>query len=857
MNDTVKPRSVESLSAIEAISAAEQFVRQGQARLAINVYRGWLDSHGQDAAAYAIAFNLGVVLKDQGEEDEAEQAYRRAIELNPNCLEAHFNLGSQLERLKRPQEAVEQWQAMLDSGKFSLPQDARLYQLTLNNLGRLLEILKEYERAEQMLDRSLRHNPDQADALQHWIYLRQKQCRWPVYADIPGVSRAAMLQATGPLSVLAAAGEPEQQLERVVRYAQEKIPVPGPALAAQEPYGHARLRIGYLSSDLCLHPVAMLTVELFELHDRARVEVYGFCWSREDGSALRQRVIQSFDHYIQIGGMSDEEAARHIRALEIDVLVDLHGLTLGSRPGILAWRPAPVQITYLGFPGTTGIPGVDYVLADRFIVPESEARHFSETPLYLSRCFQVSDRQREVGPTPTRASCGLPEDAFVFCSFNNNYKFTPEIFAVWMRILHRVPGSVLWLLADNRWAQENLCQAAEAAGIARERLIFAGRVAPADYLARYRIADLFLDNQPFGAGTTANDALWQGLPLLTCPGRNFASRMAGSLLNTLGCPELIAEGLEDYEQKAVAIGNDPERAALIRKYLHSRVRHSPLFDIPARVKEIESLYFQAAGLTRQRPRTADFPLPYELSKPDLGSFFANYAKSTRRPDIRLAVVSATRAAPGKFWQESALGLSLRRLGTYIDIVPKIAFENQRGLPEIYNDAIASDDAADIVLFVHDDVWIEDYFLVDRLLAGLAQYDILGVAGNRKRHAGQPGWAFTDDSFAMDSADHLSGLIAHGPRPFGAITTFGASAAECELLDGVFLAAWKRTLQSRKVLFDPRFDFHFYDLDFCRSARLAGLKLGTWPICITHQSEGSYHTAKWQQARRLYQDKWHE
>jgi predicted O-linked N-acetylglucosamine transferase (SPINDLY family) len=597
---------VTSMNAAEAISAAERLASARDSAGAMELYRSWLRGPGAgDALAYAVAFNLGVLLREAGLGEEAEAAYRQAIALNPECGEAQFNLGTLLEYLNRTDEAVAQWESMLDSGPPGEPRNQKLLLLTLNNLGRLLEILKRYPPAEAYLTRSLTLDANQRDVIQHLVYLRQKQCKWPIDEPVAGVGPEAMLDGAGPLSLLAIADDPEQQLARARRHAEEKIFRPSRSLSDGGGYEHARLRVGYLSSDFCLHPVAMLTVELFELHDRSRFEVYAFSWSRDDGSPLRRRVVGAFDRYIRIDGLDDEAAARLIREMEIDVLVDLHGLTLGARPGILAWRPAPVQITYLGFPGTTGIPGVDFVLADRFVLPEEEAANFSEKPLYLPHCFQVSDRRREVGERPARGACGLPERGFVFCCFNNNYKFTRQLFSVWMRILQRVPGSVLWLLADNSWAEDNLRKAAMAQGVDPARLIFAGRVAPADYLARYAVADLFLDTHPFGAGTTANDALWQGLPVLTRPGRSFASRYAGSLLKHLDLPQLIAADWAEYEDRAVEIGGHPETAARLRTRIESGKEQSVVFDIPRLVRDIEQAYVLA--LTEQKRRAAAAP----------------------------------------------------------------------------------------------------------------------------------------------------------------------------------------------------------------------------------------------------------
>jgi predicted O-linked N-acetylglucosamine transferase (SPINDLY family) len=293
------------------------------------------------------------------------------------------------------------------------------------------------------------------------------------------------------------------------------------------------------------------------------------------------------DHFIQIGKLDDAAAAQAIREQEIDILVDLQGLTSGARPNILAFRPALMQITYLGFPGPTGLPCVDYVIADSYLIPDAEKPFYSEKPLYLP-VFQCSDRQRPVAALPSRTECGLPEDCFVFCCFNNNYKFNEEMFSSWMRILAQVPGSVFWLLADNQWSQANLVLWAARHGVAAERLIFAPRVSPELYLARYTVADLFLDAYPFNGGTTVNDALWMGLPVLTRSGRTFASRMAGSLLTALELPELITVTQEQYEQRAIELATDPLQLPALRARLLREREQSLLFDMPRFVRSFES-----------------------------------------------------------------------------------------------------------------------------------------------------------------------------------------------------------------------------------------------------------------------------
>jgi predicted O-linked N-acetylglucosamine transferase (SPINDLY family) len=468
----------------------------------------------------------------------------------------------------------------------------------LNHLGRVLESRKQFLEALHYLTQSLLLVPQQPDVLHHWVFLRQKTNCWPVFADVAGVSKELMHESTSALAMLSLSDDPAEQLAAAKRYVEKRLAKDLPRLSSVSRYPHSKIRIGYCSSDFSLHPVSMLTVQLFELHDRNQFEVYGYCWSPEDGSALRQRVIEAMDQFHRIQALSDEAAAQLIQSHEIDILVDLQGQTSGARANMLAYRPAPIQITYLGLPATTGLPSIDYVIADKYLIPPSEAVHYSEKPLYMPHVYQVSDRKRTSSAQPSRQSCGLPEVGFVFCSFNNSYKYTPEVFDVWMRLLHKVPDSVLWLLADNPWAEQNLFNEAGLRGIEAKRLVFAKRVSPENYLAQYLCADLFLDTFPFNAGTTANDCLWMGCPILTLSGRSFASRMAGALLTAAGLPELIAGNLTGYEDKAIELASNPQRAAEYRQKLGEVRVSGVLFDTPRFVKDLEQML---AELVNQLP----------------------------------------------------------------------------------------------------------------------------------------------------------------------------------------------------------------------------------------------------------------
>ena len=327
----------------------------------------------------------------------------------------------------------------------------------------------------------------------------------------------------------------------------------------------SRIALGYLSADFRTHPVAQLIVETFERHDRARFAVHGYSYGRDDGTPFRRRLAGAFDRFIDLQEASLAEAVRQITADEVDILIDLTGYTRHARTAILAFRPAPIQVNYLGYPGTMGTATVDYILVNPFVVPPEQQPFFTEKLVHLPDCYQPNDGKREIASRAvSRVECGLPEKGFVFCSFNASYKIGPDVFETWMILLKAVPGSVLWLLEDNRFAPGNLRREAEARGVAASRLVFAPRLPLAEHLARHQAADLFLDTFPVNAHTTASEALWAGLPLLTIAGETFVSRVAGSLLRTVGLAELVTSCLDDYRAMALRLANDPGLLADLR-----------------------------------------------------------------------------------------------------------------------------------------------------------------------------------------------------------------------------------------------------------------------------------------------------
>jgi predicted O-linked N-acetylglucosamine transferase (SPINDLY family) len=360
-----------------------------------------------------------------------------------------------------------------------------------------------------------------------------------------------------------------------------------------------KIRVGYFSPDFGEHPVSRLMVEFFERHDRTQFETYGFGWGNPLESPLRQRVLTAFDHFEDVEKLREDEIRERARSLELDIAVDLCGFTLHNRTGIFVRRAAPVQVNYLGYPGTMGAGYIDYLIADPTLIPTGARAHYSEKIVYLPDCFQANDTQVQPAQRDfTRPELKLPEAGFVYCNFNNTAKITPEMFAVWMRILSRAPSSVLWLFVEDQFTRETLCREAVERGVAADRLVFAGALPYDEHLHRQRFADLFLDTLPFNAGATASPALWAGLPVLSCPGEAFAARMGASLLKAVGLPELIAPSLEVYEELAVALATEPGRIEAVKRKLNANKRNSPLFDTVRFTRNLEAAYRQMVERSR-------------------------------------------------------------------------------------------------------------------------------------------------------------------------------------------------------------------------------------------------------------------
>ena len=568
-----------------------------ESRFLLGVIHAQRGGHAEALRQFDIALKLnpksasvhnsrGVALGKLKRVTEALASFDRAIALQPESAEAHSNRANALRELDRAEEALASGDRAI-----ALKPD---YTEALNNRANVLLRLKRYEEAISDLERVLRLNPDFPYARGMLLHTKMQLCDWRAFdAEIETVTAGvrAGKPASTPFALLAESGAARDQRLCAEAWVREKCPPAATPLYQGEKYRHDRIRVAYVSADFGEHPTSYLLAGLIEAHDRARFNVVGISLGAATPSAMRTRITGAFDRFVDAGRKDDREAAGLLRHLEIDIAVDLMGFTHESRPGIFALRPAPVQVNYLGFPATMGASYVDYVIADRFVVPAEHEGAYSEKIASLPDSFQANDAKRSMGDRPAhRAQAGLPASGFVFCAFSNSYKITPAMFDVWMRLLRQVEDSVLWLLGGSAAVEANLRREAQARGIAADRLIFAPRLGYAEYLRRYRLADLFLDTAPFNAGATASDALWAGLPLVTCAGEAFAGRMAGSLLHAVGLPQLVTYSLADYERLALALAHDRAAIAPLKETLGQNRARCALFDTARFSRHLETAY---------------------------------------------------------------------------------------------------------------------------------------------------------------------------------------------------------------------------------------------------------------------------
>jgi predicted O-linked N-acetylglucosamine transferase (SPINDLY family) len=577
------------------IHACQLLSGAGRNELAQQVYKVWTGFNADHPNRYAVEFNRAVLLSAAGDLAEAQAALQASIAAKPDFMPAYVNLGGVLERKGDAEAAIALWMSGVDKLQVVSSEALDYKTILLKQISRVLMDKQNPAAAERTLQACLENDASQRDAVGQYVPLRIGQCKWPVLVPSAKVDHATLMRGIQPLSLAAFSDDPLLLLAAAWLYVKDDIEKkatlpPIDRRNAPIDLTNRRMRIGYVSSDLRDHAIGYLMAEVLELHDRSKVEVFAYYCGPPSDSPHAQRNKAAVEHWIDIREMSDDEATARIGADGIDVLVDINGLTKDARTGLFARRAAPIQVNWLGFPGSMGSPYHNYIVADDWIIPPDSELYYSEKVVRLP-CYQANDRRRVVAEhRPSRTEVGLPETGVVFCCFNGAQKISRFTFDRWMEILQRTPGSVLWLLDSALETNVRLGDEAEARGVARERIVFAAKLANPYHMARYGLADLFLDTSPYGAHTTASDALWMGVPVLTLSGRSFASRVCGSLVRSAGLPELVCDTPEAFVEQAVALAADPQRLKSLRARLEASRDTCVTFDMSLLTSELEGLY---------------------------------------------------------------------------------------------------------------------------------------------------------------------------------------------------------------------------------------------------------------------------
>lgn len=798
-----------------------------------------------DQSRKDVHVDLGLAKADQGLFSEAEVCYRRALELDPDYWLAYNNLGLALHRMERYQEA----ELAFDKAIALHPSEALLY----SNLGLTLAALGQIKKAEASLKKAVEIFPEYVNAHINLCtnYIAQGRLEEAEYECFEALkfdpasnkARSNLLFAMNYSGHHSAEHRLQQALEfdKVVTGKVEQVYT---SWHAQQ--DTRRLRIGLMSGDLRQHPVAYFLENWVRNVDFSKFELIAYLTdTRED--AFTGRLKPNFAYWKSLVGLTDQAAAELIHDDGVDILLDLSGHTSGNRLQILAWKPAPIQVSWLGYFATTGMKCVDYFIADEVGVPEVHYAHFVEKIKYLPDtrlCFTAPHVAVDVSALPA-----LTNGYITFASFQTLAKAGDDVLALWAEVMLALPDAKL------RWQCKSFGDADVTAdmiarfaklGISADRLTLLCSVSREAYFVAHHEVDVILDTFPYPGGTTTCEALWMGVPTLTLAGDSLIARQGASMLSAAGLADWVAETKVDYLNAALALCSDLSQLANLRAKLRAQVLASPLFDAERFAKNMEIALWEMWH--------EHYPVAGVDKVAQAKDAHQQRMKSSQSRHVQ--IVSATRYSESEFWNKSALGLSLHRhLKQDNGISASIAFNNTLGLSDVFNQAIERADDSAILVFVHDDVWIDEANFVDTMIAGLERFDVIGVAGNKRRLPNQPAWLFVDTALNWDEPEYLSGTVWHGPHAFGEDKFYGDVPAPCELLDGVFIATTKSALNGAHVRFDHQFDFHLYDVDFCRSAREAGLSLGTWPIKLTHQSKGAFGSPHWAQKCQLYFNKW--
>jgi predicted O-linked N-acetylglucosamine transferase (SPINDLY family) len=831
---------------------------------------------------------LGAVLLSQGRQNESLQVQQTTVTLRPEDHEAHFNLACGLQQAGRVDEAIRSYMQCLNlqptnafaycnlgnifktRGLFAESEhycrEAILLRPDMssahNNLGNALHAQGKFKAAQASYEVALSLRPDWAEGYNNLAITQKDRGLW-------GDARASYAKAlelspnwapcrSNLLYCLAhdVSVEPQELFAEHVAFGKQfEPPLRAEWLAhANDRDPNRLLQIGFVSGDFFDHALTSFLEPVYRaLAQKNKLSLHAYSTSTFE-DAVTQRVRPYFAHWNAVSRLSDAELAQKIRADGIDILIDLTGHTANNRLLTFARKPAPIQAIWLGYLGTSGLQAMDYYVCDRFWIPPGELDwQFTEKLAYLPSAvvFEPNPLSPPINPLPA-----LTNGHITFGSFNRPNKLNSSVIALWAMLMREVPTSKMVLGGIALDSQVALLQEFEDAGIEHARLSFFPRTNTVSYLALHHQVDFCLDTFPHGGGATTAHAAWMGVPSLSLAGESPASRFGATLMHHLGLDGFIATSIEDYVSQGLYWATHLDELAELRQTMRTRFDNSPLGQPASFTNHFDDL-LRSLWQTWCGPSAGTIAFEPANETPRSPPTEADTANTSLRksPSIQIHIVSATKLSEDDFWKTSALGRSLpQQLQRNPNLMIQVAFNNSRGLPDIFNSTIEQADDDAILIFIHDDAWIDEPNLTDAVVNGLSKFDVIGVAGNRRRRPRQPAWAFIDTRWTWDEKVNLSGQVAHGKHPQGPISDFGPSPAECELLDGVFLATTKRRL-GQQIRFDPAFDFHFYDMDFCRSARLQQLKLGTWPIALTHQSGGAFGSHGWIDKYEKYIAKW--
>lgn len=621
MSNLVSRCRAKQMSILELFQVTESLQVAGLVSQAAEIYKNWVVYNNESEHLHLAYFNYSIALRQNGDLPGSIQALQQSLSAKKDFAQSHINLGRAYEDSGLVDTAIAQWKTYCDMTGDITAERAAHKLMALQHAGRVLENNNRLAEAEDILWNAIELRPDKKESAQHWIAIRQRQCKWPVLKRSDYVKERDLIDALSPMTLACYIDDPIFQMAKAYRYCKtlvaDKATVAFPnAVIRQKLSTGQKVRIGYLSSDLREHAVGFALSELVEHHDKTKFEFFAYyCGEQKTNDPVQNRIKAAMDQWVDINGLSDEQAAEKILSDDVDILLDVNGFTKSARFKIFSYRPAPVIASFCGYPGTLGSPYHQYVIADDYIVPPAYEPFYTEKVLRVT-CNQPVDRRRAIGIKPSRAAHNLPEQAVVFACFNGTQKLTEACFKRWMDILKSVPSSVLWLLEGGNNVDERLATLAQDNGISTNRLIFAGKVPNADHLARIALADLFLDTFPYGAHSTGSDAITMGLPVLTFAGNGFASRFCASIVNAAGLPQLVVDSPEAYVQTAIRLGNNKNELQAIRDELSLTRDQSVLRDVPALTRSLEACFVTmqeaAEAGTLPKPDFRNMDLYYEL-----------------------------------------------------------------------------------------------------------------------------------------------------------------------------------------------------------------------------------------------------